>query len=68
MSTLGQDVMNDIAEAFGLSENVQRVIIDLQVNCIARVIIVDSLTKEQQDVLMASLKRVTPEVIGDVRG
>jgi hypothetical protein len=60
---LADDVLNGIAEAFGLSELNQRVVIDLEVGCIARIIRVDMLTEAQSKALIKSLKWCNAEVV-----
>lgn len=65
---LSEDVINALAEPLGLSEPVNRVIIDLECGCAARMIVVEYLTTEQQEALVAAMKKLTPEVIGLPQG
>lgn len=61
---LGQEVMDLINDAFGLTGETTRIVIDLEVNCAARIIRVDYLTESQSHQLVDSLKRCNADVIG----
>lgn len=63
---MSEDVMNAVAEAFGLSEEVNRVVIDLEAGCTARLIVVEYLTTEQKDALVEALRKLNPEVVGRI--
>lgn len=60
---MGIDVLNMIAGAFGLSENNCRVVIDLKVDDVARIVRVDLLTTEQAEELVKALKECNAEVV-----
>lgn len=60
---LGTALLNDLANAFGLSMECTRVVIDLEVGKVARIIRVDLLTTDQAKALVESLKRCNCEVV-----
>lgn len=60
---LGHSLLNEIADAFGLSLEVSRVVIDIPCDGMVKAIIVDHLTEEKKDVLLVALKAANVEVV-----